>query len=220
MEIVTRKLDPNMAGPSYFAVTTEQQLLEEGYVWEFNCFQGGYCVRTGVSKIKEEKELVAYLESGMSRLEWETSHNTKEPTEGKTMSDHGYSPLSKYSSARDSILHYLCTVEWSNASFGDVAAPTGYVWRISNNWEEVKPINMEFTSVLEDWFTDNSEVTDSPELRKELVGHFLVIEDSNGFVHVLEFPSERDLKRDFAIREAQFEDWSKDEDEDEEANND
>lgn len=135
-----------------------------------------------------------------------------------TNTNHGYNALGKYSSARDDILHYLCTSEWSNESFGDVEAPTGYVWRISNNWEEVKPINMELTSVLEEWLEWNQEVTDCEELRRELVGHFLITEDSNGLVTVEEFPTEAALKNRFAHLEECFNIWNdSNEDEDEEA---
>jgi hypothetical protein len=126
--------------------------------------------------------------------------------------DYGFISLGKYSSARDSLLHFLCTSDWGNASFGDVEAPTGYVWRISNNWEEVKPINMEINSVLEDWFAENSEVTDSPELRKELVGHFLVVEDNDGFISVHEYASEELVIQAFDSIEAIFNEWNEQED--------
>lgn len=125
--------------------------------------------------------------------------------------EHGYIRVGKFSSARDDILHFLCVSEWGNESFGDVEAPTGYVWRISNNWEEVKPENTEFTSVLEDWLDANEEVTDSPALRKELVGHFLITEDSNGLVTVEEFPTETALKNRFGHLEECFNTWNEEE---------
>lgn len=130
------------------------------------------------------------------------------------MKDHGFIALSKFDRARDSILHFLCVSEWSNGSFGDVEAPTGYVWRISNGWEEVKPEALDFTSVLEDWFDANKEVTDSPALRKELVGHFLVTEDSNGFVTVEKFPSKVSLVSEYVYLENRFNTWNNEEEED------
>lgn len=129
------------------------------------------------------------------------------------MNDHGFIPLGKYSSARDSILHFLCVGMWSNDSTGDVESPTGYVWRISNNWEEVKPINMEINSVLEEWFTENSEVTDSPELRLELVGHFLVVEDSNGFISVHEYATKSLVLSAFESLEGIFNEWNNEDEE-------
>lgn len=74
MQIVTRKLDAATNGPEYFAICTEQEKIELGYVWEFRVFQNGYCVRTGMSKIKDHAELIRYIESGLNRLEWEAIH--------------------------------------------------------------------------------------------------------------------------------------------------
>lgn len=110
------------------------------------------------------------------------------------MEDHGYRSLGKFSTARDDILHYLCNNGWANDSFGDVESPVGYVYKISNNWDEVKPENGEFSSIMGDWFESNPEAVDSPELRKELVGHFIVREDDRGFVGVqrLVFAANRD----------------------------
>jgi len=128
------------------------------------------------------------------------------------MKDHGYIPVGKFTSARDDILHFLCATEWSNGSFGDVEAPTGYVWRISNDPADVHIPNTEITSVLEEWFTDNPEVTDSPALRAELVGHFLVTEDSQGFVSVLQCPSKTSLVSEYVYLENRYNEWAGSED--------
>lgn len=71
MKIVARKLDKNMNGPQNFAIGSEQELIEHGYVWDYNVFQNGNCVRTGYSKIETLEELEAYIRSGLSRLDWE-----------------------------------------------------------------------------------------------------------------------------------------------------
>jgi len=121
--------------------------------------------------------------------------------------------LGKFSNDRDSALHYLCTSEWSNESFGDVESPTGYVWRISNTWEEVKPTNTEFNSVITEWL--RAEVRENwfqlealtEELRKSLVGHFLLQEDSNGLVHVREYATEKELLKDFQALETEHFNW-------------
>lgn len=77
MKIAARKLDANMHGPKEFAVVTEQELIQHGYVWDYNVFNGaGQCVRTGYSKIESQAELLEYLTSGMGRLEWESRHAT------------------------------------------------------------------------------------------------------------------------------------------------
>lgn len=77
MKTIVRKLDPNMHGPNYFAVLTEQEMIELGYVYEFHVFNDeGLCVRTGLSKIKTEIKLWHYIDSGMNRIEWEALHGT------------------------------------------------------------------------------------------------------------------------------------------------
>lgn len=110
--------------------------------------------------------------------------------------------MSKYDSNRDDALHYLCTSGWANTSFGDVAAPTGYCWRITNADVDVAEVNTEFNSVMDDW---SGELTQ--DVRDALVGHFLVVEDSDGFVHVLEYTSEKELISTFTAREKVFESW-------------
>lgn len=114
--------------------------------------------------------------------------------------------LGKYSTDRDNVLHYLCMGGWANESFGDVEAPTGYVWRISNNWEEVKPANMEITSLLEDQL-QAYDIADTPEFRRSLVGHFLIQEDSNGAVYVLEFPTVSALNARYSTLAAEYDAW-------------
>jgi len=117
-----------------------------------------------------------------------------------------YVALGKYSNEFEDALHYLCVADWSNESFGHVEAPTGYVWRISNNWEEVKPENGEFNSVMEDWFEQN-DVEDSEEFRRGLVGHFIIREDSQGFIHLLSFPTEKEMLEEFDRLEVAYSDW-------------
>ena len=87
----------------------------------------------------------------------------------------------KYSSNRDSFLHWACTQEWANESDGNVEAPSGYFWRIEFEGPDVAPINGEFNSLLEEWL-ELEGVTDSEELRNSLVGAWIVSEDSNGLV--------------------------------------
>lgn len=120
--------------------------------------------------------------------------------------------LGKFSSDRDNVLHFLCLADWSNESFGNVEAPTGYVWRISNTANDVSLANTEFTSVIEEW--NQSEFnTDSLEFRNSLVGHFLLQEDSNGLVHVHKFETEETLLKHFQVLETEFSDWDSQEEE-------
>lgn len=118
--------------------------------------------------------------------------------------------LGKYSTDQENILHYLCTSEWSNDSFGDVEAPTGYVWRITNRATDifgtVGRVNPELDSLIEDQLKAYSIVC-TDEFLSSLVGHFLVTEDSNGFVSVLKFPTEQDLLSVFSTLQDEFYAW-------------
>lgn len=118
--------------------------------------------------------------------------------------------MSKYDSARDDALHFLCTSGWANSSFGDVEAPAGYNYRISNAPVDVAEVNTEFGSLMEDW---DGELTQ--EVRDSLVGHFLVVEDSNGLVYVLRYQSEKELIATFDARENSFNVWNAEEGESE-----
>ena len=71
--VVITPLDPNMHGPEEFAVVSEPKLIELGYRFHFAAFNGaGECVRVGTSKLATEAEVLAYVISGQSRLEWES----------------------------------------------------------------------------------------------------------------------------------------------------
>lgn len=126
----------------------------------------------------------------------------------------GYMPLGKYSSARDDILHWMCMAEWANESSGNSESPTGYFWRISNTREDVAQANNEFNSLIDGWFEENQEVTDSPELRSQLVGFFIVSTVSSGFVYVSQYDTERELLEAYEALEADYSEWADAQDED------
>ena len=128
------------------------------------------------------------------------------------MTDHGFISLGKYSTARDSILHFLCVSDWANDSTGNSEAPTGYFWKISNDPADVATINAEFQSVIEEWFLESPEVTDSPALRAELVGDFIVSTDDQGFVYVESFESAARRDAEYSTRELAYWDWEGQED--------
>lgn len=120
--------------------------------------------------------------------------------------------LGKYSNDRDNILHFMATSDWANESFGDVEAPTGYVWRISNTPEEVQVSNTELTSLIEEQLV-SYDIEDGPEFRNSLVGHFLISEDSNGLVYVMPFPNESNLLNRFNELQELFDEWAGQDDE-------
>lgn len=115
--------------------------------------------------------------------------------------------LGKFDTDRDSALHYLCISQWGADEFGHVESPVGYVWRISNEWDDVKPENTELTSSLDEWFEQQGDVEDNAEFRASLVGHFLVVENDQGFVNVVEFSTEADMLAMFEAAREVFETW-------------
>ena len=127
------------------------------------------------------------------------------------MAEHGYIPLGKYNCARDDLLHYLCTSDWAEDSFGNVDEYGSYVWKISNTAEDVSINNTEFCSLLEEWFQINSSVTDSPELRQELVGHFNVTTVDSGFVYVAAYDTAEERNAIYKLAEDAYGEWSDEE---------
>lgn len=85
--------------------------------------------------------------------------------------------------ARNEALHLLCANEWANESDGDVEAPTGYFWRITIEQRELA----EVLGVLEGFDVPNLD----PD---ELVGEFIVREDSQGFVHVADYSTDEPVR--------------------------
>lgn len=122
--------------------------------------------------------------------------------------------LGKYSSDRDNILHFLCSSDWANESFGDVEAPTGYVYRITNQTADVQLSNTEITSVIEDQL-QAYDIEDTEDFRKSLVGHFLVAEDSNGLVSVSEYQTEELLQQAYSSLEDIYGQWADQDNEEE-----
>lgn len=122
-------------------------------------------------------------------------------------------PSSKYHSFRDSALHFLCNAGWGMESDGNSPEYGVYFSRISNTWEDVKPTNTEFVSLIEQW----GEAEEDPALLttdfyRSLVGHFLVSEDSQGFVHVRDFPTEDALIARFRAFQEHYASWAGDDD--------
>jgi hypothetical protein len=121
--------------------------------------------------------------------------------------EHGYMPLGKFSSARDDILHFMCINDWASESTGNSTDWNVYVWQISNDPADVQQSNTETASLLEQWFEFNPEVTDSPELREELVGHFLVTESCGGHVDVAKYETEKEMLDDYDEIERDYFEW-------------
>lgn len=123
------------------------------------------------------------------------------------MSDHGFSSLGKFDSARDSILSFLCLADWAEESSGNTESPSGYFSRISNEAADVQMQNGEFNSIMAEWLEYNPEVTDSPELRDELVGDFIVQSVDSGFVYVYKYDNKAEMLEAFEALEEVYAEW-------------
>lgn len=120
------------------------------------------------------------------------------------------SPSSKYDSFEHSALHFLCNAGWGNESDGNAPEYGSYFTRISLGWQDVKPTNTEFTSLLEQWPDVDGIPVPLDEFRIRLTGHWLVAEDSNGFVHVRRFGTEAALIERFEDFAQHYSAWSVD----------
>ena len=105
----------------------------------------------------------------------------------------------KYDSSRDEVLHSMALQGWSNKSDGDVECPTGYFSLICNSTGELEQILGPFSGEIA-----SAELTDT----NELIGNFLVIEDSQGFVHVWEYATVLAAQAEYRELENEYVNWS------------
>lgn len=103
----------------------------------------------------------------------------------------------KFASDRDQLLYYITLEGWGVASGGDVQSPSGWFGRISTTEAELPGVEQAF----------GEQISSSGVAPAELVGHFLLNEDSQGFVYVTEYGSERDLLASYGILEEVYEQW-------------
>lgn len=114
----------------------------------------------------------------------------------------------KYDSYRDSALHYLTLAGWGNESTGNTDDYGVFLTRIGNTWDDVKPTNTEFQSVIEDWPDYEDAVALYPEFFTQLIGHFIVSEDSQGFVHVRHYVHEDEAKERYDQFAEHYAQWA------------
>lgn len=106
----------------------------------------------------------------------------------------------KYACPRDEVLGEMQDNGWANASSGNVEAPSGYFSRISNSEAELPEIYQAFESTIEEMGTYGFTA-------EALLGHFLLITDSQGFVNVAQFESEAHLIHDYETLERMYDEW-------------
>ncbi|AVD99210.1 hypothetical protein SEA_BILLNYE_251 [Streptomyces phage BillNye] len=103
--------------------------------------------------------------------------------------------LGKFNSDRDALLYAMSLDGWANESSGNVECPTGFFARISNYGSEVAEIRDAFP-------TETESLGDA-----DICGHFLLQENSQGFVSVYDYGSQLELTRAFRILEEVYSEW-------------
>lgn len=104
----------------------------------------------------------------------------------------------KYSSPRDEVLHHLSLEGWANQSSGDTASTTGYFARISNSEAELQELTTNFEEAMQ-----SAGLVDP----SALIGHYLLVETDDGFVHAGDYKSEEEVIADYQKLEAAYEGW-------------
>lgn len=94
--------------------------------------------------------------------------------------------------ALEAVLQAMVTGGWANESDGDVESPQGAFARVSNSEAEVYGEPGSIVSTFSDVIAMYG-MTDT----NELIGHFLVREDSQGFVYITSYDNPIALTRDF-----------------------
>ena len=98
----------------------------------------------------------------------------------------------KYNSPQDEFVHLATLDGWSARDDGDVTAPTGFFSRISIGADDVDRARTTFA--------EHFPGEDVPVA----LGHFLVLEDEQGFVTVQTFSSADDADKAFEALESQY----------------
>jgi hypothetical protein len=87
---------------------------------------------------------------------------------------------------------------WFTKSSGDVESPTGYFAYVTNTDREILSILDAFTEVTDVYGVPNTE---------DMIGSFVVVEDSQGGIHINRYDSDDQAHAAFMRLEADFLDW-------------
>jgi hypothetical protein len=88
--------------------------------------------------------------------------------------------------ALEALFDAMITGGWANESDGHVESPTGHFARISNAPNELSEIRQAFSDVTDAYGMPSDD---------DITGHFLVMTDSQGFIHITRYHAESDLIR-------------------------
>lgn len=103
--------------------------------------------------------------------------------------------------ALEAVLQAMVSGGWATDSDGDVDSPQGAFARVTNEEAELAEVVAAFQDTINTY-----EMEDT----RELIGHFLVVEDSQGFVHVTRYDNPIALTRDFQQLQDAYAEWNND----------
>ena len=102
----------------------------------------------------------------------------------------------KFSSKRDELLWIMSVEGWANESSGNTESPSNWFARFNIYQNELSEIRSAFDA------EGFKEVTDS-----DLVGNFLVVEDSQGFVYVTKYDTQIQCREAFLELDREYGRW-------------
>lgn len=97
----------------------------------------------------------------------------------------------------EAVLQAMVTGGWANESGGDVESPTGHYARITNEPADMAGVEDAFSDVMSTYECESDE----------LIGHWLVVEDSQGNVSVTAYDNPISLTRDYLALDDAFALW-------------
>lgn len=117
-------------------------------------------------------------------------------SEGEPPLEH--QPRGKYGNHIDETLYVMSLEGWANESSGDVEAPTGWFARISINEQELPEVVLAFMEDIQNIGLDTPSA---------LLGHWLLRENSIGFVDAEEYDTEDELKAAYDELDGRYGEW-------------
>lgn len=98
----------------------------------------------------------------------------------------------------EAVLQAMVNTGWANESGGSVDAPTGHYARVTVEERELDEVVNAFNTEMRIYGLEDEN---------ELIGHWLVVEDSQGFIHITTYDNPIHLTRDYLALDDAFALW-------------
>ncbi|AEK08431.1 hypothetical protein FDG56_gp118 [Mycobacterium phage Bask21] len=100
--------------------------------------------------------------------------------------------------AIEALFQAMVSDGWFTMSNGDVESSTGFFAYVTNTPAELADIRREFSEVIEAYGNPADE---------DIVGSFLTVEDSQGFIHITRYASDEGARKAYNGLEYRYERW-------------